>query len=274
MVPWSHLSIAGARADAVAGRLAVEDEFIPERHDPSLGALTERDGATDLATSPVVTSSQDGSGDVVVDDDPVANAPALVPSATFAIENPDQLSSVAMSPDGTQIAVVTHAELGDPVTIRLHDSTTGEADRNTGVVDASDGLIGMGDDLCRVDAADGSVMRSGAGVLIDPEKFWLVPGSGGVVVADYPNGDGPRELVTLDGASHTPQSAVEVVPGDSVRAVGVTTWLSRSTVPIASNREEFPYRHACRPTPVTREQCSSRRMGWMTSCSSPPSTAS
>lgn len=239
------------------------------------------DGAIDPSSDP---SSDAGSGDDPADDDPVANAPVLVPSATFAIENPDQVSSVAMSPDGTQVAVVTQPALGEPVTITLYDSTsgdvvnntqadviglsivqwmsdnrlvayadresepvwrswdgstlaelpsvpldfscyTGQADRNTGVVYASDGLTGVGDDLCRVDTADGTVVRTAEGVLVDPEEFWLDPGSGGVVVTHYPDGDGPKQLVTLDGASLTSQSAVVIEEG-GVRAVGLTTWLS------------------------------------------------
>ncbi len=249
--------------------------------------------ATDSGSDPGLDSGSDdgegadpgAGGEVLVDDDPVAGAPALVPSASFAIENSDQVSSVGMSPDGAQIAVVTQPGLGEPVTITLYDSKSGEvvnstqadaiglslvqwmadnrlvfyadreveqvwrswdaatleeqpavpldptcyagkADRDTGVVYSSDGLTGMGDDLCRVDTADGSVIRTGAGVLIDPNKFWLVPGSGGVVVEHYPDPNGPSELVTLEGTALTAQSAVELTPGDTVRAVGLTMWMS------------------------------------------------
>jgi hypothetical protein len=190
-----------------------------------------------------------------------------------------------MAPDGSQVAVVTQAGLGDPITITLYDSASGEvidstqtdgiglsiaqwmadgrlvayadreidqvwrswdtatldelppvpldfscytgkADRSTGVVYASDGLVGMGDDLCRVDTTDGSVTRTGDGVLIGPEAFWLVPGSGGVAVRHNTNPDGGQELVVLDGDSLAPVSSVSFEPGDVVQSVGTTTWLS------------------------------------------------
>lgn len=248
------------------------------------------DQATDDGTGDVVNDAGDDSASSPADpadlDDPIAAAPALTPVVSFAIDDPDNLSSVAMAPDGTEVAVMTQVGLGDPITITLYDAATGavvnttnvvdaialsnlqwmadgrivsyadremdpvwrswdaasldelpavaldvscytgKADRNTGIVYASDGLVGMGDDLCRFDTADGSVTRSGDGVLVSPESFWLVPGSGGVAVRHNPDPEGGSELVVLDGDSLAPVSSVSYEQGDAVQAVGATTWLS------------------------------------------------
>jgi hypothetical protein len=103
----------------------------------------------------------------------------------------------------------------------------GQADRNSGIVYASDGMSGMGADLCRFDTLDGSVTRSGDGVLTDPDEFWILPGSAGVMVLHNPDPDGASELVVLDADTLAPSpSPLGLEPGDGVRAVGVTTWIS------------------------------------------------
>ena len=253
-------------------------------------APTDLPVSTDAAPEATIGGSDgtDGDGTVgaVTDPgDPVAAAPALVPSVTFAIEDADNVSSVAMAPDGSQVAVVTQAGLGDPITITLYDSASGEivastqadgiglsivqwmadgrlvgyadretdpvwrswdtatldelspvpldftcytgiADRTTGIVYASDGISTMGPDLCRVDTLDGSVTRSGDGVLVDPETFWLASGTGGVAVRHNPDPAGGQELVVLDGVTLAPVSNVSFAPGDVVQSVGTTTWIS------------------------------------------------
>lgn len=56
-----------------------------------------------------------------------ASAPPLVPAATFDLATNANVTGVAMSPDGSRIAVSTQAKLGDPVTLRLYDAQTGAA---------------------------------------------------------------------------------------------------------------------------------------------------
>jgi hypothetical protein len=88
-------------------------------------------------------------------------------------------------------------------------------------------MVSMGDDLCRVDTRDGSILRSSAGVFADPERFWVRPSSGEVVVLHYPNPDESMELLTLDGTTLTPSGSTELSFEESVVAIGRTTWISR-----------------------------------------------
>jgi hypothetical protein len=244
---------------------------------PSLLTACGSDGpsaeAAEVATATTVTATSAG------------EAPVLVPVASFAIEEAGQVSGVAMSPDGSRIAVSTQERLGAPITLRLYDASTGEVlataavdgiglgrlhwmadgrlvsadremrgawrswdgttldalprvpqdatcadgqpDKNTGAVYSSDGMVGMGDDLCRVDTKDGTILRSAPGVLVDPERFWVRPEAGEVVVLHSPRPEESLELVTLDAASLTPTGSTEVQFGESVEAVGRTAWISR-----------------------------------------------
>lgn len=212
-------------------------------------------------------------------------APALVPVASFALEEAGQVTGVAMSPDGSRIAVSTQARLGAPIALRLYDASTGEvlataavdgiglgklhwmaddrlvsadremrgawrswdgttlrelprvpqdatcadgqADKNTGAVYSSDGLVGMGDDLCRVDTKDGSILRSTPGALVRPERFWVRAAAGEVVVLHSPKPEESLELLTLDGGSLTPAGSMVVQFGEHVEAVARTAWISR-----------------------------------------------
>ena len=216
---------------------------------------------------------------------PTADAPALVPVATFALEEADQVTGVALSPDGATIIVSSQERLGAPLTLRLYDAATGEvlaatgvtgiglgrlhwmadgrlvsadremngawrswdgatleglpnvpqdptcadgqADKNTGAVYSSDGMVRMGDDLCRVDTSDGSTRRSSSGTLVGPERFWVRPASGEVVVLHSPKPEESMELVTLDGATLAPKASSVVQFDENVVAVGRTAWISR-----------------------------------------------
>jgi hypothetical protein len=214
-----------------------------------------------------------------------SETPALVPVASFALEEAGQVTGVAMSPDGSRIAVSTQERLGAPITLRLYDASTGEvlataavdgiglgklhwmadgrlvsadremrgawrswdgtnlrelprvpqdatcadgqADKNTGAVYSSDGMVGMGDDLCRVDTKDGSILRSAPGALVRPERFWVRATAGEVVVLHSPKPEESLELLTLDGASLTPTGSTVVQFGENVEAVARTAWISR-----------------------------------------------
>jgi hypothetical protein len=86
-------------------------------------------------TSPDSASAQAATSDGV----PIANAtdsesatagaltaaPSLVPSATFALADDEKVTGVAMSPDGTRIAVSSQTQLGRPVTLRTYNAATG-----------------------------------------------------------------------------------------------------------------------------------------------------
>ncbi len=52
--------------------------------------------------------------------------PVLVPTASFALADDGRVTGVAMSPDGSRLAVATQERLGTPVTLRSYDTTTGE----------------------------------------------------------------------------------------------------------------------------------------------------
>ena len=263
-------------------------------------------GAADDPTSPAEPADSgvaDDSGtetppdpadDPVPADDPLADAPILEPATTFALENPDDISSVAMSPDGSTIAIARQAALGEIATITLYDAATGDAgastevdvvrlgglkwmadnrivaaatndadptwrsfddttlealltvpldfdcgegqpDRKAGAIyQSSDGLGGTGEDICRVDTTDGSVIRSGAGVLVEPQDFWVLAESGEVAVLHRPGSNGEIEVVYLDGASLTANSSTTIDLVDefvvSVVAVGASIWINDNQV--------------------------------------------
>ena len=52
--------------------------------------------------------------------------PVLVPTASFALADAGRVTRVAMSPEGTLLAVATQERLGAPVTLRSYDASTGE----------------------------------------------------------------------------------------------------------------------------------------------------
>lgn len=103
----------------------------------------------------------------------------------------------------------------------------GQADKNTGAVYSSDGMVGMGDTVCRVDTRDGSALRSAPGLLARPDQFWVRPGANEVVVLHSPNPEESMELITLDGASLTRTGASVIQFGETVEAVGRTVWINR-----------------------------------------------
>jgi hypothetical protein len=241
-------------------------------------------GSDDSASSGTVEAAEVAVATTATQASP-AEAPALVPVASFALEEADQVHGVALSPDGSRIAVSTQERLGAPLTLRLYDASTGEvlataavdgiglgklhwmadgrlvsadremraawrswdgttlrelprvpqdatcadgqADKNTGAVYSSDGMVGMGDDLCRVDTTDGSIVRSASGALVGAERFWVRPAAGEVVVLHSPRPEESLELVTLDGASLRPTGATVVQFGENVEAVARTAWISR-----------------------------------------------
>lgn len=210
-------------------------------------------------------------------------APVLEPAATFAIEAADQLTDIAISPDGSTLVAATQERLGATLTLRLYDAASGEmitsaevegiglgqlywmadgrlvsassgldgawksweaatltplpdvpldescgdglVDKNTGLVYSSEGM-NMGDDLCRVDTSDGSILRTPVGVLQEPDRFWVCPGSGEVLVLHSPDGGDSKELVTLEGTSLAPTGSTMVVElMESVQAVGRSVWI-------------------------------------------------
>lgn len=213
-----------------------------------------------------------------------ATAPTLEPAATFALEEADQLTDIAMSPDGSRIVAATQPGLGSTLTLRLYDASTGEVlastgvegiglgriywladgrlispdremdgswrswdgatldalpsvprdetchegrvDKNTGMVFSTEGRVTVGDHLCRVDTSDGSILRTDASALQEPDLFWVRPSSGEVLVLHSPTSDDSKELIVLDGATLTPTGSSMVVEfRETVEAVGRTTWI-------------------------------------------------
>lgn len=129
----------------------------------------------------------------------------------------------------------------------------GSPDRNTGAIYSSDGMVGMSDVLCRFDTGDGSIRRTGAGVLVGAERFWVRAGSAEVVVLHSPEPDVSLELVVLDGASLTPRSSTTVEFGETVEAVAATAWISNTSTSPNSARLEpggipVPYMGPLRPS--------------------------
>lgn len=103
----------------------------------------------------------------------------------------------------------------------------GRANRNTGAIYSTDGMVGMGDVICRLDTRDGSMVRSAAGLLARPDQFWVRSGSNEVVVLHSPNPEESMELITLDGTSLTRTGSSVIQFGEMVEAVGATAWISR-----------------------------------------------
>lgn len=101
----------------------------------------------------------------------------------------------------------------------------GRVDKKTGAVYSSDGLTSMNDTLCRFDTADGAIVRTADGVLVGAERFWVLPGTARVTVLHAPDPDVASELITLDGATLTPQDTTVVEFTDAVREVGATAWI-------------------------------------------------
>ena len=294
---------------SVLGACGSDGDSTPADQPASTDGPASTDDLPEPTTGGTPSTGGDGTSGTAADPgDPMAAAPALVPAMSFAIEDPENIASVAMAPDGSQIAVVTQAGLGDPITITLYDSASGEvvasteadgiglsivqwmadgrlvayadretdpvwrswdtatldelapvaldftcytgiADRNTGIVYASDGIATMGEDLCRVDTLDGSVTRTGNGVLVDPERFWLAPGSGGVAVRHYPDPSGGQELVILAGDTLAPVSNVSFAQGDVVESVGTTTWVSTFDGPDRLEPGAIPVPRSLSPEP-------------------------
>ena len=54
------------------------------------------------------------------------DAPALAPSASFALADAVGVTSVAMAPDGSRVVVATQERLGAPVTLRAYDASSGD----------------------------------------------------------------------------------------------------------------------------------------------------
>jgi hypothetical protein len=124
-----------------------------------------------------------------------------------------------LSWDGTTLAELRSLPL---------DATCGEgrADKQTGAIYSSDGLTSMGETLCRFDTTDGSTIRTSDETLTSPERFWLVPSTGEVRVLHSPDPDAGLELVTLDGTSLTPNSALFIEFTETVEDVSETVWLT------------------------------------------------
>lgn len=53
-------------------------------------------------------------------------APALAPTASFALADGVGVASVAMAPDGSRVVVATQERLGAPVTLRAYDAASGD----------------------------------------------------------------------------------------------------------------------------------------------------
>ncbi len=109
-----------------------------------LAACGSSDGT---ATSPpsgdaVPATAEAGVGDgAAAPQDPFADAPALVPDVTFALEDPGTLQGVAISPDGASLVATHQVALGDPVTLRLYDVATGEVRADAEVATLRIGLL-------------------------------------------------------------------------------------------------------------------------------------
>jgi len=125
-------------------------------------------------------------------------------------------SDLWLSWDGTTLAELPSFPLGTAC-------WDGRADKQAGAVYSHDGLTSMGENLCRYDSADGSMVRTAEGVLAGGLEFWVVPATGEVKV--HRDSEGATELLTLDGATLTPTSALPLEPGERVEAVGETAWI-------------------------------------------------
>lgn len=103
----------------------------------------------------------------------------------------------------------------------------GQANRNTGAIYSTDGMVGMGDIICRLDTRDGSMVRSAPGLLARPDQFWVRSGSNEVAVLHSPNPEESMELITLDGTTLSRTGSSIIQFGEVVEAVGATAWISR-----------------------------------------------
>ena len=77
----------------------------------------------DLFAAVLVTLAASGWSQVAAQAE--VDAPALAPSASFALADAVGVTSVAMAPDGSRVVVATQERLGAPVTLRAYDASSG-----------------------------------------------------------------------------------------------------------------------------------------------------
>lgn len=90
---------------------------------------TDDGGGVDEATGDAESTTNSPASS----DDPLADAQFLTPSITFTLVDAEWADSLAISPDGTMIAVASQEANGEIITIRLYDLATGEVTQSTTV---------------------------------------------------------------------------------------------------------------------------------------------
>ncbi len=104
----------------------------------------------------------------------------------------------------------------------------GQVDRMSGAVYFPLGVQRIRGTICRFDTNNGQQLMMPEGMLVEPQRYWVRPGSEEIVVLHYPDPDpqAGREMVILDGRTFERKSAVTVPIKETVEAVGTTVWIS------------------------------------------------
>ncbi len=178
------------------------------------GAETVADDATRVAAStPVATVGPE-------------DAPLLTPVATFPVTSTGELGWVAMSPDGSRVAVTSQERLGQPITVTVYDVAEGVS-----VASVEVPVYG----LLRLDwMADGRLVAPDT----EPEPSWHV-WSGDTL---EPMGTLPLDPQCGAGDADRRAGVVYAVPIRDDQLCRVDTSdgsIQRSAVGVLSNAERF-----------------------------------
>ncbi len=176
-----------------------------------LAACGSSDGATSESPSAGAEVTTAGGAEGAAPDDPLAGAPALTPDLTLALEDVDNLQTIALSPDGSSLVAAYQVALGDPVSLRLYDLASGEMRADTEVAVLRIGLLHWMDDGRLVAATTESVgesWRSWDGTSLEETSVVPLDLSCGEGVVDTTTGmvysvtdDGLCRVDTADGAT-------------------------------------------------------------------------
>lgn len=131
------------------------------------------DSATGDGGSGGDASTDDGASGALAPEpgDPMAGVEAFTPSSTFVLEDAESANSLAVSPDGTMLAVAFQESLGETATIRIYDLATNEVTQTTTLDVISFGLLTwMADNRLVASArtSENSTWRSFDGATLDP----------------------------------------------------------------------------------------------------------